>query len=420
MADETRTLRIRCRTWDQVEAFYKEKLRGNTLVVKMPVRPQLRETVTVALGLPDGLVFAIDGVVAKVADGVAGKYPVALRLLGLTDDVRGQLERLVGGARAGGTGPSPSVVPEPAPRPARGGETLVVAELPPVSALPVAEQGVYAALEAERARLLPLAAHEVLGVPPDVALPALRRAYFALTKAFHPDVHARHGSDAIRGLASEVFLHVNKAYDRLRGTFAKEALAGSPALSARDGWVVGAAAPLPPPPTAADDDSAYASVQVFQAPAGTSGEEGDEIAFTTSVRMKALTADDLFAGDDDAAVTQDRPIARTLTPPAPPEPPLAQTHHVEEGQAALNAGQFRVAAEHFASALRVDPRNRVVRALYHVANGLDLRQRGEGSKAQEQLEMALKHDPQSEAARRALAHDKDKEKRGLFKKLFEK
>ena len=38
-------------------------------VVKMPVRPALRETVTVALGLPDGLVFAIDGVVAKVSAG---------------------------------------------------------------------------------------------------------------------------------------------------------------------------------------------------------------------------------------------------------------------------------------------------------------------------------------------------------------
>jgi tetratricopeptide (TPR) repeat protein len=213
-----------------------------------------------------------------------------------------------------------------------------------------------------------------------------------------------------------VFLHVNKAYDRLRGAFAKEDRAGGPALGARDGWLVvadmGRGSPsIPPPP---EDESAYASVQVFHAPAGAAPEEEGEIAFTTSVRMKALTAEDLFQAEEE----KEKPAAPKA---ADGEKPLAQTSYVEEGQTLLTAGRHREACERFAAALRVDPRNRVVRALYHVANGLDLRGRGEGTKAQEQLELALKHDPQCEEARRALAaHAAEKEKKGLFKKLFDK
>jgi hypothetical protein len=63
---DQKTVKIRCGSWDQVEAFYAEKVlaaRGNILVVKMPFRPGIGEPMTVALGLPDGLVFAIDGTV---------------------------------------------------------------------------------------------------------------------------------------------------------------------------------------------------------------------------------------------------------------------------------------------------------------------------------------------------------------------
>ena len=58
--DEARTIKVRCTTWDQVEAFYTQKLKGDTLVVKMPVQPMIGDGVTVALGLPSGLIFAID------------------------------------------------------------------------------------------------------------------------------------------------------------------------------------------------------------------------------------------------------------------------------------------------------------------------------------------------------------------------
>src|SRR5262249_57632969 len=56
VADDARTIRIRCDTWDQVESFYTEKVKGNTLVVKMPQKPTVGGNATVALGVPPGAV----------------------------------------------------------------------------------------------------------------------------------------------------------------------------------------------------------------------------------------------------------------------------------------------------------------------------------------------------------------------------
>src|SRR5690348_2064319 len=100
--DESRTIRVRCVTWDQVEQFYAQKLRGDALVVKMPVMPALGEGVTVALGLPSGLVFALDGSVQQVgSQDTTGKWPVAMKMHGLTREVRDRLAGLVADGRAG-------------------------------------------------------------------------------------------------------------------------------------------------------------------------------------------------------------------------------------------------------------------------------------------------------------------------------
>jgi tetratricopeptide (TPR) repeat protein len=436
MAEEARTIRIRCETWDQVEAFYTEKVKGNTLVVKMPQKPTMGAAITVALGLPSGVVFAIDGQVVKTgAAPEGGKVAVAVRLLGLTAQVRDQLERLVAEAKAGLAGlrkpraqtappvvpPPPAPVaapPPPAPSPAAPAAAPTASELaadaePRVEDVAVEERPVFEMLDGMRRKMVDQAAHEILGVAAEAKRDEVRKSWLAMAKKLHPDVYGKHRSPGIRRLASEVFLAVSRAYDRLRGTDSH-----APATAVRGPWLVevdeGASVPVP---VRDETSSPYDAVEVIRAPAPPQPEEfTDEVSFTTSVRMKALSAEDLFG---DAG----RPTPPPVSPPGAPfapavAPPPVTNTQVAAARVALDGGQFREASELFAHALRADPRNRQLRALYHVAYGLDLKGRGEGVKARLQFETALAHDRECEEAKRALGQAVDK--KSLFKKLFER
>jgi hypothetical protein len=91
---------------------------------------------------------------------------------------------------------------------------------------------------------------------------------------------------------------------------------------------------------------------------------------------------------------------------------------VEQGRVALNGGRWAEARERFAAALKIDPRNRPVRALYHVASGHELRARGQDAQATLQFETALAHDRECEEARRALQGTE--EKKGIFRRFFDR
>jgi hypothetical protein len=434
MAEEPRTIRVRCETWDQVEAFYTEKVKGNTLVVKMPQKPAMGAAMTVALGLPSGVVFAIDGQVVKTgAAPEGGKVAVAVRLLGLTTQVRGQLERLVAEARSGLAGlrkpraptappvapPVPVAAPSPPPlSPAAPSAPPSPADLaadaePRVEDVAVDERPVFEMLDGMRRKMTDQAAHEILGVGAEAKRDEIRRSWLGMAKKLHPDVYGKHRSPGIRRLASEVFLGVSRAYDRLRGTDSH-----APATAVRGPWLVevdeGASVPVP----VRDEISApYDAVEVIRAPAPPQPEEfTEEVSFTTSVRMKALSAEDLFG---DAGRPTPPPMVPPGAPLAPaPDPAPAANAQTAAARTALDGGQFREASELFAQALRADPRNRQLRALYHVAYGLDLKGRGEGVKARLQFETALAHDRECEEAKRALGQAVDK--KSIFKKLFER
>src|SRR5262249_55420157 len=160
----------------------------------------------------------------------------------------------------------------------------------------------------------------------------------------------------------------------------------------------------------------------------------EEVTFTTSVRMKALTAEELFdeygTGEHPGEVVDPHVVPTTVPPspdasppsaaspppappaaPAAPPPPAAAappplpptptpehtpppemvTPSLDLGRGAMAEGHWREACQIFAAILRSDPRNRQVRALYHVANGMELRSKGEGARALLQFETALAH-----------------------------
>jgi tetratricopeptide (TPR) repeat protein len=408
---EPRTLKVRCATWDQVEAFLGEKLRGSKLVVKVPFPVRPTDVVTIALGLPGGLVFAIEGRVEKLGKEEAGRYPVMLEMYGLTPQARSRLVRLIADGRAGHASqlerlpePTPAAVaatrpapapPEPEPEPIPETEEGAPPRLEDV--IP-AEQPVFRELAAAQERFLQLHTHDVLGVGPDADLASVRRAYFALTKRYHPDVYGRYRSPAVRALASEVFIHVNKAYDRLREA-ARAALGEAvpgPAWRNTSGWLASAddfqAASAEPAPAAAE------------VPPPPADEPMDDTPFDTANPRSPLSEDALFG---DLGQLDGNPGASRISTS------MIGAREAALGKVALDERRWQDARRLFAEALRQDPRHREVRALYHVACGMELRVRGAAEEALVQFETALTYNRECREALRALGRLADE--RGTFR-----
>jgi translation initiation factor IF-2 len=380
-------------------------------------------------------VFAVDGSVTQVGGRDAqGKWPVALKMHGLTVAVRERLARLVRDGREGllsaltAIPPPPGNAapvapehgdpaptdPEPTPAPyAPPIEPLVPDE---AVAAPAArdevhaeDKDVHAALAQYHEDILRQATHEILGVAYDADLRAVRAAYFTLARHRHPDVYGRYRSPGVRALASEVFVHINRAYDRLRADVVARSGAAMPGPAATGGaaWLVdeddvrpaesveleaethhapAPASPAPAPPAPAAPAAVAAPPPAPHMP----------IAAGTPVPRKTL-ADELFGDLGAPPAPDDQPFDAVVPASTERSASLANA-----GRAALAAGQCEVAQGHFAAALKLDPRNRPVRALYHVASGLLLRARGQHTEAQLQLESALAHDPTCAEALRAL------------------
>lgn len=454
--DEARTIKVRLSTWEQVESFFNDKLKGSSLIVKLPVACGVGDGVTVALGLPNGLTFAIDGAVALLGkQDKNGKFPVQLKMHGLTPQVRERVMRLCADGRAGllsqpselplDEGVSPELAttgsfpgatdahPLPAPTPADApvDEELEAWPAPRLEDVVDEEQPEYRRLDETLKRLLQQHAHEVLAVAPDAGVREVRRGYFALTKQFHPDAFGKYRSPALRHLCAEVFIHINKAYDRMREAAAATSGTTIPAPAGRSGggWLAtaddfivapeesappveieadtpqpirgelreGAERPqltgaAPSAPAAAPAPAASKPLLTMRVPSSRAtpempAEPPPQDAGTSG----ALSADDLFG--DLGLGESSRPVTAPILPGAA---------DAAKGRAALEEKRWTAAAQAFAAALRADPRNRLVRALYHVATGFELRERGKQAEAQLQFETALIHDKDCAEAQHAL------------------
>jgi len=87
-------------------------------------------------------------------------------------------------------------------------------------------------------RLDELDYYEVLGIASDAPSPAVKKAYFAAAKRFHPDSVSRLGLSAIHREANELFARIAQAYQTLsvpsrRGAYdARDGDAGTPSVDA--------------------------------------------------------------------------------------------------------------------------------------------------------------------------------------------
>lgn len=389
-----RTLKVKCPTWQHVETFYSRKLRKDkTLTLRVPFHPDEGTQLTIGLELPDGEVINVPGTVLGVEAGADGeRNAMRLFLNGLDATLLERLKALVASTRS--TTSVDPVPPRPAAKSSARPSTAPAAPTsgysasrsgptygPPASTLPAStpedapvdelieppaeptaddvseyERDVFLYLEGELRRLRQSAAYEVLGIDEHADVTALRAAYFELTKQFHPDLFARYRSHAILRMAQELFIHINKAYDRMRNALvaAGHAIVAGPALIPHDGWLAGL------------DD--------IHGP-------GDERSFD-SARMTAAQR----GGRSVPEHIEDQPSRQGIN----------------DLLALVRTGRFEEARERVAAALHFDPRDRRMRALYHVISGRELMATGEETAAATQFEAALAHDRSCREARDAI------------------
>jgi len=373
-----RVLRVRCTSWDQVEAFYQRKLRrGRYLSMRVPFVPDKNTELTIGLELPSQLVVAIDGTVLVVAPGDDGdRSAIEINLHGMTSDLTARLEALVADGRAAERLARPTPPPPMAEL-----EHVEPAVTPPVEPLDEATAARFLGLEAELRRLRELPAHEVLGVPWDAGPAEVRRAWIALGRRFHPDNVARHGAAALAHVAEELTIHVNRAYDRLRAALVAEgrAAAFGPALHEPRGWLVGFEDVSTGEPAAPDDD-------------------GPAVALAAP-RPRASAV--RFSADPEEELTEEG-LFGDLALPKPPEGPVEGEAFERQARTRLAAGEHGAAKEVLAAALHLYPKNRRLRALYHVATALEALDAGQAMLATSQLEAALTHDERCREAATAL------------------
>jgi tetratricopeptide (TPR) repeat protein len=415
----TPTLNIRCPSWSHLENFYNRKVKdGNVLLARVPFTPVNGSAITIALDLPDGLKVLIPGEVEAVKQAPDGrKSAIRMVLQGLDGAMRARLERAVSDGLAGEAPTSTEAplrskgthtedgLPLPIPADVPIDERVPLIELPEADEVPEVAREQYKLLEGTLKTLREKAAHDVLGVEWDADVATVRLAYFGLVKKYHPDVMARHASPEISLLSSELFIYINKAYDRLRDSAvaAGKAIAAGPALLAHDGWLADF-----------DDLGALASDLKTQKPepwTSTAGGAGPA-APGKGRRPEVKVAESRDSLDDkvlfnDARITHTgaNPLGRdaAMAREEEPEEELDVDSMLQQSTALLEKKEYDEAREVLAILLQERPRNRTARALYHVSYGYTLLARKKSAEAQTQFEVALKHDPDCSQAKAARA-----------------
>ncbi len=362
----SRTLHVRCGTWDQVELFTTRKLRkGRILSMKVPFTVKVGAAVVIGLELPNEVVIAIDGTVQKASpvevDGTIdpGRMWIEVDLIGFTDEMKARLHTLV--VRAGDDrAPTPEVR---ASAPLRQPTASIADDLP------ADERELFQHLSNELRRLRQAAVHDVLGVSKDADADELRRSWKELIRRHHPDLSARRGAAAITHLAEELTILANRAYERMRAQLVVDGRATivGPTLSSPPGWLV-----------------AFEDIP--------SGEN--------SARGSGPKRAPRFERDG-----ANPPIDAASPPPAlTAASGQGSDAYEHRARMMLAQGDANTAREVLAAALVVYPRSKPLRSLYYVATAVAALHDGELMLATSQLETALAHHEQCVEASKMLEH----------------
>ena len=453
---------MRCESWDRVVALYTRNISRGGLFLRTDNPPAPGGAVLVQLGLPDGRTLDLAAQVAHVVSPerarVDGRSPGMGVVFGRLDDAQRELlDQIVRQAQSEPVveveAEAPPEPPPQPPEPDGGARPLEQARPPPSPPLDEESRKLLSALQAELGRLRELRPWEVLGVGADAPEDQIRSAFRVLCKRHHPDGFGGHRAAEVRAAASDCFIVIKKAYERVlalrrlpaRTPAPPSAPAGprtgarSPERTSTEPVVIGPPAPAParpprsfvvPPalqPGTGVHPAVPARVPTEPPPAPPAAAQPEEPAAPTAPfepefapTPRSLSSEDLFGG-------LAGPAGRAAAPPAPTAPaaarPAATRSAGEEGLELYRAQQYGDARTRLAEALRRDPRNRPYRVAHHLSIGFELRAQNREQEARRQFESVLFLDPENAdalAALRSPSTDQREQKRGFLKKLLDR
>lgn len=439
MARAALSIKLRCSSWEQLATLYERDLKRGSFYLKSQNPPAPGTEFRIDLTLPSGSVIVLDGRVAHIvlAGSPGGRGPgVDLVLAKLPHSVMWVVESALAAAHQPVTRPQPKTVEIGAALASQGGPstgppTQIPVEVEEEPEAAEAESNLVAALEAELSALRGMNPFQILAARYEATDEEVRIAFTDLSKKYHPDRFAQYESERARSIASEIFIVVRDAYRKIgdptaRATTRSMLRAQLARASGQDVTAIktlAQAAPLSSPatprvasegprtPTPRPHAPAAAPGPAPHAPNRPSPSSIPAPARKTAVGTQ-LNADDLF-GD----IEPDPGTSPTAAAPVD----LGTPSYLVDADQLLDAGRYDEAVAAFDDMARQNPSDRHARVGRQLAQGFRALLSEDRATAAQHFESALEIDPMNERAARELAAMRraaTESRRGLLGKLL--
>jgi tetratricopeptide (TPR) repeat protein len=395
-------VRLRCASWRQLEAIYRRDLSRSAFFLKSSKPPPIGARLKIQLSLPSNTVISLAGAVSEHVPmgGMGGRGPgVDIQLDPVPQSVMWLIENALSSVGKENSVMRP--IPKESKSQAERAKVQPEAErsLDEGKDLVEAEDDLVTALKEELLSFQRLNPFQILGVGYSADDNAVRAAFGALTKRYHPDRYARYQSEEAKSLASEVFILIRNAYRMLvdqasrdgvklavregRPHRTKPLVRPKPAGKALDIPVVTTInkppvevrMPVVPPPPPAEPVNPVAAALV---------DDGSEFA-------------------DPQPTTGATPVDVGQPDGATPEPTTTDQRFVR-AESLLDEGKYNEAQAVYFIAIRKNPKNGPARAGLEVVEALKALAQGDRMEAAERLEAALEFDPDNARAAAEIAN----------------
>ncbi len=422
------SIKLRCGSWQQLQAIYKRDLARGAIFLKSTKPPPIGTAVRIDLTLPTDSMIVLNGFVTEHVGegGLGGRGPgVDVKLATIPQSAMWLIETALASAQKGAAPGVTSTSVSQAIRAPTVEPVLTDGNVEDGNDVTAAEIELLAALSAEHESLRRLNPFQVLGVGYEATDADVRGAFGELTKRYHPDRFARYASTELRNHAAEIFILIRDAYRRLGDDKSRQQVLGQmgprKGPPAPPGRAPTAPAIPPPPPGYSQGMMPIPSPPPRQ----------------VSTRMPTPPIGVPVRLPTQPAMSPPPPLMREPAPPTDISPTRPITISQSGPNAAasdagtdytaaeslLDQGKYDEALAVFKIYARKSPQDRTARAGIELAEGLCALAQRDRLEAAQRFEAVLELDPSNERAARELAdmrRQATNERKGLLSRLLGK